>query len=1022
LGLATVEEAIAGRGRIDVTLSSSDKSLDEVVVVGYGVQKKANLTGSVSTISSQRLENRATPNLSSSLTGLAAGVTVRQGQGTPGSDGATIRIRGLGTFSGDYQSPMVIIDGATGSLDLINPDDIESMSILKDAASAAIYGSRAANGVILITTKKGKKGEKPHVTYSGLFASEAASSKFELMSDYATYMEMVNRSRANITTGTTAVTSYDQSSIDAWREAAKNPNEIPATFSDGTPNTLQIPNWLAYPNTDWSDVLFVPNFYQKHNVSVTGGSESTSYQLSLYYYDNPGTLENTGQQQIQMRANIETRIADIIRFGTQTYYTKGLKEQGNLSTVNSYRFQSVSGLTPYYNGKYGAAEDPKESKTANNLLLLLNAQGGQAVTDRINTTWFAGVDILKGLSADVRFNYQQYYYDNEVFSRNLDGYSFRTNEVVRAGTALTSATNARTYTGSYQYTASGTLNYNVSFGDHNIGALLGYEQYYYNTRGFSATRQGMMDFAFTDFTTLTDMYSMGGSAEQDYAMVSTFGRVNYDYQGKYLLEGNFRRDASSRFSPDNRVGVFPSFSAGWRVTEEDFMADLKSIISNLKLRASWGKLGNVTSGYYSWQATYGQVNYSFSDKIYDGLAVTSLANSLLQWENVNAWGVGVDASFLNQRLNLELDYYNRITEGILYNPSNPLTMGTASAPYRNTADMQNKGVEVTLGWRDKIGDFSYDVTANFSYNNNRVINYLGKLERGWTTDEDGKEVYQTNVSDVAPGNGTTIRVEDHLLDEYFLRKHYSGTGTYTLNGAVDPNGGPKDGMIRTESDLQWAKDMIAAGYSFNGVKVDKSSGLWYGEYIMEDTNGDKNYGNTNDRDFTGISATPKYGFGVNLSAAWKFVDFSMTWAGNAGFSYYVHERGLNRSYIDNADALPPDAKTKFYYYNEADPSDPNNNIDALYPRLRFGPATGAHIDNTAYLYDASYLKLKSLQVGFTVPKKWVEKVSIANLRVYFTAENLWTLTSYPGVDPELGSGLAVYPMAKMFAGGVNISF
>jgi TonB-linked SusC/RagA family outer membrane protein len=1026
LGLATKEEAIAGRGRIDVVLSESDQYLEEVVVVGYGVQKKANLTGAVSTISSERLENRAVPNVSSALAGLAAGVSVRQGQGTPGSDGATIRVRGLGTFSGDYQSPMVIIDGATGSLDLLNPEDIESMSILKDAASAAIYGSRAANGVILVTTKKGKKGETPRVSYSAVFASEKPSSKFELMSDYAEYMDMANRSRASI--GSTAI--YQQTSIDAWREAAKNPNAIPSTFSDGTPNTLQIPNWLAYPNTDWSDVLFVPNFYQKHNLSVTGGSENTSYQLSLNYYDNPGTLENTGQQQFQMRANIETRVAGFIRLGTQTYYTKQLKEQGNLDNVNTYRFQSISGLTPYYNGQYGAAEDPTESAQSNNLLVMLNARGGQAVTDRINSTWFAGVDILKGLSADVRFNYQQYYYDNEAFSRSLDGYSFRTGEVRKPGADLQSATNARTYTGSYQYTTSGTLNYNTAFGDHNVSALLGFEQYYYNTRGFSATKQGMSDFSMTDFTKVSEMYSMGGTPEQDYAMFSYFGRVNYDYQGKYLLEANFRRDGSSRFSPDNRWGTFPSFSAGWRVTEEEFMADFKDVISSLKLRASWGKLGNTTSGYYDWQATYGQVNYSLDGKISNGLAVTSLANSLLQWENVTALGFGLDASFLKNRLSVELDYYNRTTEGILHNPAIPLAMGTASAPYRNTADMRNRGVEITLGWRDKIGEVDYAVNGNFSYNNNKVVKYLGKLEQGWTTDDNGNPVYKTNIGDVAPGSGTTIRVEDRMLDEFYLRKHYSGTGTYKNgDGTVDINGGPKDGMIRTADDLQWVRDMVAAGYSFNGLQVNKNNGLWYGEYIMEDANGDKNYGNTNDRDFTGISATPKYGFGLNLFAAWKFIDFSMTWAGNAGFSYYLHERGFDRPYLDvsNRDVLPPDARTKFYYLAldaDGEPiwNDPNNNLTAQYPRLRGAASTGADIDNTAYLYDASYLKLKSLQIGFTVPKKWVEKAHISNLRIYFTAENLLTFTSYPGVDPELGRGLAVYPMARMLAGGLNISF
>ncbi|KAA6313259.1 TonB-dependent receptor SusC, partial [termite gut metagenome] len=437
-----------------------------------------------------------------------------------------------------------------------------------------------------------------------------------------------------------------------------------------------------------------------------------------------------------------------------------------------------------------------------------------------------------------------------------------------------------------------------------------------------------------------------------------------------------------------------------------------------KLRASYGMLGNTTSGYYDWQAVYGKVNYAFNNAVYNGMAVSKIANPLLQWESVTSKGIGLDASFLNSRLSMELDVYDKTTEGILTSPSIYLTMGTASAPTKNTSDMRNRGVEITLGWSDKVGDVRYSLSGNFAYNKNKVVKYLGKLEQGWE-ESDGTRAYTSNIGEVSSTGGETgtLRVEDHLFDEYYLRTHYHGTGTYSLDGTVDPNGGPIDGMIRTEADLQWVRDMFTAGYTFNGKTVNQNNGLWYGEYLMADLNGDKNYGNNYDRQFTGKSSAPKYNFGFTASAQWKGFDFSMTWAGSAGFWYYLHERGANRNYLTTqTDVLPGDVRNKFYYlaYDKTAGSpiwdDPSNNLAAEYARLRFGSA-GAYEVNDQFLYDASYLKLKTLQVGYTLPKAWMDKAYINNLRVFLSGENLLTFTNYPGVDPELGSGLDVYPIA-----------
>ncbi|GHT00855.1 SusC/RagA family TonB-linked outer membrane protein [Bacteroidia bacterium] len=1017
LGYATQSVAVNGKTTVNVTLAQDAANLDEVVVVGYGSQKKANLTGSVASVGASKLESRAMPNLSTGLTGLAAGVSVRQSSGNPGSDGANIRIRGIGTFNNDYRGPIVIIDGAEADLNSVNPEDVESISLLKDAASASIYGSRGANGVVLVTTKKGKKGAAPKVTYTGIFTQEKASSSIDFLWDYASYMELYNKAELASNPSISAQ-NYSQANIDAWRAGSANPN---GTYTD--PNGNQIPNWLAFPNTNWSEILFAPNYSQKHNVSVSGGGENSTYLLSLGYFENPGTLENTGIDQFNMRINVESKITNFLKIGTHTYAVQRNKEPGDVNQMNTYRFQTIGAINPFYDGKYGAPESPEESSSVMNPIKNINATGGKQTTTRINTTWFADVDIWQGLSARASINYQNYFYDSKTYAKNLDAYSFRTGLITIPGTTLETAQTSRTANRNEQYTANALLNYNKTFGDHDVSAMLGYEQFYYNTSGFNATKMGLLDFGLTDITTATEMVSIGGDVEQEYAMVSYIGRLNYAYKSRYLFEANFRRDASSRFSPDYRVGVFPSFSAGWRVSEEDFFAPAKDIVNNLKLRASWGKLGNTTSGYYDWQATYGKVNNVLDGGILNGLAVTKLANSLLQWEKINSADVGLDAAFLNSRLNLELDYYNRTTEGILYNPASYLTVGIATAPYQNTADMLNSGLEMTLGWNDKIGDVHYAVSGNFAYNNNEITKYRGVLEQGWVENADGTRTYKTNIGDVTTGGGETgsLRVEGHLMDEYYLRNHYRGDGSYyNGDGSVNPNGGPKDGMIRTDADLQWVRDMLAYTdatgkkiYTFDGATVNQNGGLWKGEYLFADNNGDGNYGNSNDRQFTGKSSAPKYTYGFSASADWKGIDFSMTWAGAGDFYYYLHERGVNQNYLGGpTNVLPIDAATKFYR---------DDNVNAPYARLRTGSG-GAYRENTQFLYDASYLKLKNLQVGYTLPKAWMSKAHIAGLRVFLSGENLLTITDYPGVDPEIGGAVNVYPIARLLSAGINLTF
>lgn len=1031
VGFANQEIVVGNRSEIIITMSEDIQSLDEVVVVGYGVQKKVNLTGAVSTVSASKLENRATTNLSSSLSGLAAGVTVRQGSGKPGDDQAGIRIRGIGTFNSGYLSPLIIVDGSEASISSVNSNDVESISFLKDAASAAIYGSRGANGVILITTKRGKKGEKPRITYTGIYSNAKMSGKaFRFEDNYAEYMEMANRWYTN--TKWDAATKYTQDVIDEWRAAeTKDPN--------GVDNPYNVPNFLAYPSTQWSDYLFLSNPTQKHTISATGAGDNITYLMSFNYMDNPGTLENTGVEDYSGRINLESKITDFIKVGTQTYATFQKRQPGNTSF--QFMFQNTPAMTPYYDGMYGVAVD---NSSSNNLLASVVSKGGSYDQTRLNTSWYSMIDVAKGLTAQVRYNYQTLFNETAVYDKKIDRKNFRTGEVT-PGTSSSNATTTRATTRTWNNTLAGTVNYEKSFKDHSFSGLLGAEKYYWTGKGFSATRYGLLDLSLPDYTAALDKSDpvLGGAAEQDYAVLSYFGRLNYAYKQRYLFEANFRRDGSSRFGPDYRWGTFPSFSAAWRINEESFMNDLKSVFSNLKLRASWGRLGNTTSGYYDWQASYGSVNYSFDGNVYDGLRQTKIANSRLHWEEVTSSDIGLDVGLLNNRLTLEADYYYRITKGILATPSIYLTMGTLSPPTTNTSDMSNKGIDFTVGWNDKIKDFQYSVSANFTFNKNAIVKYKGKFSEGWTTDENGNREWTTNRGDVADISGNSIRVEDHMFDEYYMWKRHNGNGNIYLSDGTtpDPNGGPRDGMIRTKADLDWVRAMLAHTdangnkvYNFNNQSVGQDGGLWYGECIYADLNGDGMYGtNDNDRFFTGKSSIPKYSFGLNVSASWKGFDLNMTWAGNAGMYYHIYERGFNNMSSANwqeGTIVALNARNIYYYSDpkEAatnsnyDPAtDSNANINA--PYMRISNVSAAHRNNTSELYNASYIKLKTLQIGCTFPKEWTSKAYINNIRIFASGENLWTITNYPGVDPEIGgSGFTSYPIPLTLSGGISLTF
>lgn len=1032
VGFVPQEHNVGNNVTLDVVLLEQSTDLDEVVVVGYGVQKKINLSGSVASVDSKKLENRAVTNLATSIAGLAPGVRVTQTSGNPGSEGVNISFRGVTSLNGN--SPLILVDGVVADMNVIDNDDIESINFLKDAASAAIYGSRAAAGVILVTTKKGKK-EKPRVTISSMLSRAEPISDIKFMSNMVDYMTYHNVGAIN--TGASTL-FYAQDRIDEWAAANADPNGI---YTDPTTGN-QIPNWLAYPNTDWSQILFEGYNYHKHNASVSGGTETSTYLLSLGYQNNPGSLVNTGLERYNVRANVETKIADIITFGTQTYATKEFKEPGN--TSNTYLLQAYPGMNPIYQGKYGASEDPMMT-SMNNILRSAAATGGRNDYMRINTTWYANAKIWNGLSAEAKFNYSEYNRADKTYTRNLPSYRFRLGTgpegIVENAPNIANSTSSRYHYKSYSYTTDLILRYNKSFGNHDIGAFIGHEQYYYNSSGFSATKKGLLDWGITDITSASEMQSIGGDAETDYAMLSVFGRLNYAYKNRYMFEMNLRSDASSRFAPGKRGHVFPSLSLAWRPSEEDFFSPVLPYINSLKLRASYGVLGNTVSGNYDWQETYAQTKGVFGGQISNGLVLSQLPNYAMSWESTATYNLGVDATFLKNRLSLELDLYNRKTTDMLLETQIPLTMGNVSAPMSNQGELTNKGIDINLNWNDRIGkDFRYSVGFNMNYNKNEITKYKGALI--WGQDEalldvNGNPTWRYLNFNAVSNNSSSAIVEGHMINELFIRQTYTGSGTYTkADGTVDPNGGPKDGMVRTKADLDWVKSMIAAGYQFNSGTTagPGSSQIWYGELLMADTNGDGKYGDTNDRVFTGKSSTPKITFGFTMSAEWKGFDLNALWSGRLGSYSIIYSRGVNaHAFSEATDALPADAGTLYYSYDHAasvsdpdnyDPAnDPNANISAKYPRLYAG-SSQTQTSSDYYLFNTSFLKLKSLQVGYTFPKKWIAPAKIEKCRIYVAGENLLTIKDgdFPGVDPEFGSTINAYPIARMYSVGINLTF
>ncbi|MCM1501927.1 MAG: TonB-dependent receptor [Bacteroidales bacterium] len=1008
MGYESITEQVRGRSVIDVMLREDSQLLEEIVVVGYGTQKKANVTGSVSTIDfAKGVEGRPVLSTSAALAGMAPGMSVLQTSGQPGNESTTIRIRGVGSFTSGSSAPLVLVDGIEWSMDNVNPNDIESISVLKDAASTAIYGTRAANGVILITTKNGSES-KARVSYSYKGIIQMPYNNLAWVSDYARYMELFNEGCDNAGTSH----QFSQTNIDLWKAASLDPYGL---------NEHGVPNYVAYPNTDWFNEIFDNGYSQEHNVSISGGSKSIKYLVSLGYLDNQGVMNrfnlDSSSQKANFRTNLEADVTKWFTIGTKIYGQWMQVGTANVANGFKYLYMTTPGIYPGSENAWGRPANNDESPNVNNILGQMAGSDGTKRTWRVNGTVYAKIRPYKGISIESTFNYAPTFAENHTWSRE-NGYWDYVTDTRYSSSDLSKAVVNNSMSRNYRMSTDLLARYDGTFGDHTVGVIAGYSATSYRRWGWGVSKLGATDWTLHDGSTFETLNNASYTSLDGYGLRSYFGRVNYSYKDRYLFEANLRADGSSRFGTNTRFGIFPSFSAGWKIHEEEFMSAAKGWLSSLKLRASWGQTGNnLGIGNFAWQATYASKKVTIDGANATGLYIASMSNINLKWETTTTTDIGIDAGFFDNRLTADIDYYYKNTTDILFTPSTYLTMGNVSQVPSNLGSMWNQGIEIALNWKHSAGkDFYYWAGVNFSCNRNKVTSFKGQLVKEW---QNGR--YVNNLSDVSENWASPGKLcEGHAIGEHYMLSRYRGTGKGYTGGAVDVNAGPVDGMIRTEADMQWARAMIESGYTFQGVKNLSPDQLWYGDFIYADSNGDGNYGNEDDKNFNGHTSTPSYNLGINLGFSWKGLDFSMVWSGAFDYWIYWATGYYNASTVTWGYGISRKVADDHYFYNPSNPTDARTNVDGTYPRLYKGSDRNRET-NDFYEYKGDYMKLKNVQIGYTVPEKWTKKCFVQQLRFYVSGENLLTITKFPGMDPELGSTIG-YPLMRQVSVGAQITF
>nr|WKN35434.1 TonB-dependent receptor [Tunicatimonas sp. TK19036] len=938
IGYITQEVPLNGRSEITITMAEDVTSLNEVVVVGYGTQERAEVTGAISTVSGEQLTSRPVTNTSAALQGRSPGLMVMNQGAAPGAEDVEIRVRGIGTLNNS--NPLVLVDGIEQSLGTIEPQNIESISVLKDAASSAIYGSRAANGVILVTTKRGAETGTT-VSYN-TFLGIQNPSFFPEGADPVSWLRLEN-------------------------EAQVNAGGTPTYSEEYIENVANGTNPLEFPFADWEKVLHPNAFMQQHNLSLSSGGEAGKVFASLNFNDADGIIDNFNNIQTTMRINADLYASDKLTFKTNLMYRNGhFSGPGHALNANGIAGQRIiQGLLhinrnvvmEYPDGTYDlvsgywnpwAMANEGETKRLNDDML---AQAGfeYTINDKLS------------LQGNVAYNLEAS--NLSTFLNSLAGMkNYLTGEP--QAVAGWFATNDLTETQITERELSQRLylNYSEDFGRHSLEGLAGYEEIYNKLKNVTAARQNFFNNDLRDLSSgSVENQRISGYNEQ-WRLRSFFGRLNYGFDDRYLIQANLRFDGSSRFGDGNRWGLFPSVSAGWNISNESFMADVveNDVISTIKLRASWGQLGNQNIGLNRFRSTYNlNQGYQFGGVVVPGAAITQAGNPNITWETSTMTNIGLDMTFLSGRIGLIAEYYWKYTDDILLDLPISSTIGV-EPPVQNAAAVSNNGWELALTYQSAYksdGGFNYSVGVNFS----DVINKIEDLK---------------GAGPFFPDN-FTIWTEGESMN--------------ALRGLTSP------GLYRSQADL----DQYPA-------TIHPSVGI--GDIIYEDVNGDGVISQSiypgGDQVIIG-NEDPRFEFGINFSASYRGFDFSMFWQGvlkkwhlldgaipeGPAFSNFVHKVMAEEAYH------------------------PERNPNGTWPLVTAGNSWNI-VKSDFWLEDNKYARLKNFQLGYTVPQN-----VISSLRVYVSGENMITLTPTKLFDPETPRGRSqFFPQTKTMSVGLNVVF
>jgi TonB-linked SusC/RagA family outer membrane protein len=943
---------VDNRNEYNINLKPKINSLSDVVVVGYGRQKKVNLVGAVATINvDEKITGRPLPNITSGLSGLVPGLSATQSTGMAGRNGAILLIRGLGTSNNS--NPLVVVDGMPDvDINRVNVNDIETISVLKDATSSSVYGSRAANGVILITTKSGKGTRKTSMNFTTNAALEVPTKGFDFMADYPRSLTLEQRRAATNTLPSNQL--FKKGTIDQWM-------------------ALGMIDPLRYPNTDWWNIIMRDGALQNYNLSASGGNDKSNFFASVGMKDEQGLQINNNYKQYNARFNFDYKLRDNMNTGIKFYgnwskftyaLEEGFTDPAPTNTAGFDMQYAIAGITPYdpatgyFGGVMAYGEDPQAYNPYTVYVNTLTRQDRQETNASMYWDWSP----LKGLTAAL--DYGLTYYNQFSWNANMpnQAFNFQTNSF---GSRVYVGPNApivnNTNTG-YKTLMDARLNYHTNFGkNHDVSALFVYsEEYWYDRFQGSSRNDRLFPTLHEIDAALTDIQSTGGNSSTE-GLKSYIGRVNYTAFNKYLLEGNFRVDASSKFVPGQQYGFFPSVAVGWRFIQEDFLQPfLSKFLSNGKLRVSYGSLGNNSGiGRYEQRATLAANNYIINNSVTRGFVNTKLINKVLSWEATKILDIGLELGFLNNRLTAEIDYYDRVTTGLVRpsDLSNLLT-GAFNAPRTNIGQVRNRGIEGNFSWRDKIGKINYGVSANISYNKNLLEGWNEFIARGATS------------------SGANI----------FLNMPWNFIYAYQSLG-----------IAQTWSDV------------YNATP----QGAQPGDILRQDLNGDGRIDGNDQKAYPNIQRDrPTTYFGLNGYASWKGIDIAFYLQASTGRKDFWLNAFNNLNFSTSRYAATWD------HWNNPWTVE---NRDGEWPRL--GGSGNNTITSTFWLDNMNYLRFKNLQLGYTIPKKLFGKTGVNSLRIAGSAENLLTISSFRGLDPEkAGNNNNLYPINKGYSLVIQLGF